>query len=398
MTTGAPVHSKLGASIASRWMNCPGSVALCATVPPAPESPYAREGKVAHRLAELCLTAGYEPEDFVGRLIEGFEVQPEMAEAVRVYVDHVRAVAQQYPEKIVAVEQRVQITGYADDLYGTCDCSIYVPPARKLYVKDYKHGAGVPVEVENNTQCKYYALGALIAAPGPVDTVSITVVQPRCAQSGDPVRTWELPAGELYDFGLELSAAVEATKDPNAPLVPGTWCRFCPASGVCPKLYDDAMTAAGVEFSGDVAGPPSDIGALSSVELGRRLNLADKLEVWLKALRKHAYGEAINGRVPDGYKIVAKRATRQWKDPDAVMDVAALAFDLPAEDLYVRKPISPAALEKILSRSKEVRQFTDDMAESVSSGVRLAKESAPGEAITAGALADFGDITDDTDF
>ena len=45
-------HAKLSPSAASRWLNCPGSVALCATLPTPPSTYYADEGTAAHALAE----------------------------------------------------------------------------------------------------------------------------------------------------------------------------------------------------------------------------------------------------------------------------------------------------------------------------------------------------------
>ena len=48
-------HAKLSPSAASRWINCPGSVALCATLPKPPSTFYADEGTSAHALAEKCI-------------------------------------------------------------------------------------------------------------------------------------------------------------------------------------------------------------------------------------------------------------------------------------------------------------------------------------------------------
>ena len=47
-------HAKLGASSAARWLACPPSVALSATMPDTASS-YAAEGTLAHALGELAL-------------------------------------------------------------------------------------------------------------------------------------------------------------------------------------------------------------------------------------------------------------------------------------------------------------------------------------------------------
>ena len=74
-------HASLGASSASRWMACPGSVRLSEGMPNI-SSDYAREGTAAHELAEMCLRQGKPASAFLEQEIEGFEVTEDMAEAV----------------------------------------------------------------------------------------------------------------------------------------------------------------------------------------------------------------------------------------------------------------------------------------------------------------------------
>jgi hypothetical protein len=72
-------HSRIGASSMHRWATCPGSVRLSKDMPNISSS-YAEEGTRAHELAELILT---------GKDVPG-DVDPEMLEAVMVYVDAIR--------------------------------------------------------------------------------------------------------------------------------------------------------------------------------------------------------------------------------------------------------------------------------------------------------------------
>jgi hypothetical protein len=74
-----PAHSPLGASSMERWQNCPGSIRLSRGIPNT-ESVYAQEGTKAHELAERILTTGEIPPD----------TDPEMLEAVLVYVNYIR--------------------------------------------------------------------------------------------------------------------------------------------------------------------------------------------------------------------------------------------------------------------------------------------------------------------
>ena len=47
--------SVVGGSTAKRLINCPGSAALVASVPPAPSSKYADEGTLLHNAIAECL-------------------------------------------------------------------------------------------------------------------------------------------------------------------------------------------------------------------------------------------------------------------------------------------------------------------------------------------------------
>jgi hypothetical protein len=86
-------HAKFGASNAKRRMACPGS--LNAEAPfPDESSPYAELGTAAHELGEFCLVNGHEDAfAFIGEEHNGHKVDDNMARAVQVYIDHIRATA-----------------------------------------------------------------------------------------------------------------------------------------------------------------------------------------------------------------------------------------------------------------------------------------------------------------
>ena len=90
----AKVHSALGASSSYRWLACPGSVRLSVGLPTV-SSVYAEEGTAAHSLGETCLKHNRDPRRHVSKLIpvngHEYDVTEEMAEAVKLYVDTVRA-------------------------------------------------------------------------------------------------------------------------------------------------------------------------------------------------------------------------------------------------------------------------------------------------------------------
>jgi hypothetical protein len=60
-------HSKIvGGSTAKRVINCPGSVALVATMPQQEGSSYANEGSLLHEAIAIVMDTGCAPEDMVG--------------------------------------------------------------------------------------------------------------------------------------------------------------------------------------------------------------------------------------------------------------------------------------------------------------------------------------------
>ena len=57
-------HSLIvGGSTAKRVINCPGSVALVATMPPQPGSSYANEGSLLHEAIAIVMDTACAPED-----------------------------------------------------------------------------------------------------------------------------------------------------------------------------------------------------------------------------------------------------------------------------------------------------------------------------------------------
>ena len=120
-------HAALSASQSDRWMACPGSVALIATVPKQPSSPAAEEGTAAHEAAALCLQEGITPTELVGRTFNGFEVNEEMAEALDVYVNYIGEAVERLKGSTLYVEKPFNLSWLRPDMWGTNDASISQP-------------------------------------------------------------------------------------------------------------------------------------------------------------------------------------------------------------------------------------------------------------------------------
>lgn len=382
---GPGAHSKIGASSAKRWFACPGSVRLAATVPNT-SSPAAREGTAAHQLAEDCLTndesLAFLPQaaPLIGEVYEvdgeGIVVTQEMADAVQVYLDEVAKWLAKDEAAVLHVESRFHLAEFHDDLFGTNDACIWLPTLKLLVVLDYKHGAGRYVEARGNLQTRYYSLGALVKYGYPAQSVLCGIVQPRCEAASEKVR-YDDPISpvDLLDWAADLVDAARATEAPDAPLVPGEHCRetFCPAYAICPKVREQAMAMAKVEFAScpDFYDPKLLADALAFVPV---------MEGWIKALEAFAHAEAEHGRCPPGWKLVEKRALRKWTDPAAAR--AFLLEHLDASKVVEEKIVTPAAAEKLLKPLKT--PLPDTLVSKESSGYTLAPEDDKRPAITRG--------------
>jgi hypothetical protein len=100
------------------------------------------------------------------------------------------------------------------------------------------------------------------------------------------------------------------------------------------------------------------------------------LEDYIKELRALAFQMLENERPVPGYKLVAKRGTRQWVD-EARIEAWADANGV--EEAYDTKIKSPAQLEKVLK--KTTLDFPSDLVVSISSGSTLAPDSDPRPAV-----------------
>lgn len=90
----------------------------------------------------------------------------------------------------------------------------------------------------------------------------------------------------------------------------------------------------------------SHINKFSPDEMGQALILCDAMERFAVAVRRKGHEEAMLGRMPTGYKLVATQQNRKWANPTAVLAVLA---KLPGIVLSsVAKPLTPAQIEQRL--------------------------------------------------
>jgi hypothetical protein len=153
--------------------------------------------------------------------------------------------------------------------------------------------------------------------------------------------------GDLWAFKRRVTEAAEATRQPDAPLVPGEkQCRFCKAKAVCPALRDEvAEVVSGSATLDEFVDPDMTTG---DNYLSVAMSKVDLVEHWCKAVRAEVERRLLAGQTVDGFKLVeGKRGNRKWSS-DAEAEALFKSFRLRQDEMYDYSLISPTKAEKLL--------------------------------------------------
>jgi len=270
-----PDHSPLGGSGAYRWIPCPGSVQLSYGVQDA-TSDYAAEGTVAHSLAETCLRYKTDAWEHIGSHFGEHVVTKEMADAVQVYLDAIRSRYTDANQGNSWIEKFFYCPSIHEHFYGKSDFGYLSESARTLHIWDYKHGAGIVVEVKKNPQLMYYGCGMMedLNLWDKVDWVVLHIAQPRGFHWDGPIRSWTISTEHLWNwlqFILIPAMDRALTSDHTES---GEHCRFCPARArACPQLMSDMTELE--NFMTKMLSTKNQAPQLTNEEAGRVLDLYD---------------------------------------------------------------------------------------------------------------------------
>jgi len=358
-------HSKIvGGSTAKRVINCPGSVALVDKMPPQPSSSYADEGTLLHDVMAKLVDYGdgADPQEMLGATYKDAVLTQDLLD--RKILPALAALDEIDPagEMTYAVESRVGFGDFLPNVFGSTDLLGII--GDRAVVLDWKFGDGVAVEAKENEQLMFYAAAAArtkATAWAFVDAleVELIIVQPPY------IRRWSTTMERINQFEQTLLSAVKASQYDDAPLKVGDHCRWCAAKPICPLMTGavDRMVKAKID-------------ALPIDQIAHYLDQVPLLEGFIKDLQQLAHGLIEEGQAVPGYKLVNKRATRQWTNEDAAV---AFLSSAGVEAWAEPKPISPAVAEKALKKAKI--ELPADLVVAVSSGSTLVAESDPRPAV-----------------
>lgn len=370
---GTPTqHAELSASSSSRWLNCTAAPRFEDNFPDE-TSEYAEEGTLAHQFSEIAAQYNFnlitkrKKNSQIKKLQKESLYKDEMLTTSEFYAQYLFDKSLTFAQKpYVALEVRVDFSDYVPEGFGTCDCIMI--GGDTLHITDYKHGKGVPVSAEGNSQMRLYALGALKKySPifgDSIKKVSMAIVQPRITED---VSEETLTVEQLIEWGNWVRPIAEKAYYGMGEFHSGSWCRFCKGKAVC-KARAENYTALEDFKDFDIEGKLSEAdvlaredaiclgaevpGVLSDAEIGDLLIRGAELVQWYGDLKSYALGAILDGKEIPGWKAVEGKSERAFTDENAaIQKLKDSGYE--EEKLYKPKEaLSLSNLEKLVGKKK----------------------------------------------
>jgi hypothetical protein len=353
-------HSNIvGGSTAKRVIACPASVKLVQQIPSKDiPNEHADRGTLLHNVIAEVLEYDLHPEECLGTR---YNDQILTEELIDEKIDPALAAFKEVGFDVNAdnymVETRVGFGDFLPGVFGSTD--ILGRIGNRAIVLDWKFGDGVLVSAEENEQLLFYAAAAMRTDEAKwvfegATEIECIIVQP------PEIRRWVTTPQRVALFEQELRRAVHESHSEAASMAMGDHCRWCAAKPICPKMTGQVERVLQTKLQ-----------ALPIDQIAMQLEQADTIESYIKDLRALATQMLENGQTVPGFKLVAKRGTRQWTSEDAV-DAWVDANGL-TKEAYESKLRSPAQMEKVLKKYK--KELPPELVVSISSGSTLAADS-----------------------
>lgn len=332
-------HAFLSASASHRWLNCPPSAKLCEGIEDR-SSPYAQEGTDCHELCAYLVekALGIDTRDPTDSLeYYNAEMQNCAEEYCNFVLEQIENAKTYCKDPKVMIEQRLDFSRWVENGFGTGDCVIVADEV--LQIIDYKHGLGVLVSAEENSQMMCYALGALELFDGiyDINKVQMTIFQPR----RDNVSSYSLDKESLLKWADEvLSPTARLAYEGAGEFKAGDHCTFCKVKATCRKRAEYNLELAKYDFEMPAI--------LDEHEIAAILPKVDDLISWGNDIKDYALQQAQSGTHYDGFKVVEGRSNRKYTDDTAV----AAAVKDAGFDPYEQKLLGLTAMSSLLGKKK----------------------------------------------
>ena len=369
-------HARNSPSALYRTLNCPPSLVLGEQFQDE-ESQYAAEGSAGHALAEHLIKKHLHLR--TKRPVSDY-YSDDLMEAVEDYVafviEKIEDAKRECKSPLFSVEQRVDISEYSPDCFGTADMVIVTD--KVAHVIDLKLGRGVEVSAEENPQLMAYGLGVLemVEMLYDIEVVRLTIFQPRI----NNFSTWDITPEALKAWGEEILKPRSAMALAGAgEFQAGSWCRFCKARNQCRARAEEFLRLAKMEFRQPAL--------LSDDEIAEVLKVSDELSKWAADVYAFAQDQAvIHGKQWKGYKLVEGRSNWKYSSEEEVAQAAQAAG---YTDIYKKSLIGVTEMERLMGK-KEFARILGKLVYKPQGKVTLVPDTDKREAInTSTAAADF---------
>lgn len=403
-------HARLSPSDSKRWTRCTASIAYQEANRHKlvkEDTTYADEGSEAHEWAAKVLLKQCTIDEVPETGMLGNELRVHVAS----YVEHCLAVA---GDENYEVEVQVGLF-YQPEQKGTCDFAWLSDD--RVVIRDYKHGAGVLVHAEENTQLAIYAYSLVKLFEGlyefhPATSIDIGIFQPRHREAAGQ-KPWVITLADLAKFCQEIEyRAIQAREGANrvrekigAPgrdvspeeileAAPGLTfyaedgdqgsCRWCKVRGFCAKRFEAAtadLDRPEASIEDILAGLPDLDKDEKKMEPGDRLARRDialddaylvtlirrkkAIESFLDDAAEYMEARLLGGEQIEGLKVVMGReGNRDWGNEEEA-DKWLKNQGLKEADRYEFKLKSPtkieAALKEKLAKVSRTRNRFDEL-------------------------------------
>lgn len=340
----SPKTIKLSASSADRWYNCTPSAKLEAEYGVRTESPYMREGSLAHEYAEYHARQafGFDPCNITPHkavLDEGFDPE-EMRLCAYDYAEYLKTNSTEGAHR--DFEQFVTCPDYLAGYEGRHKIDYYEVCNDHIFIVDYKYGKGVLVDAEENIQMRIYALAVYLENQfcfdfPPSTTVTTVIYQPRAGA----IKREDITLKDLLKWAVSLKKRATLALKGKGEYCAGAHCRFCSVKEQCKARAEQNLQ---IEQYGQ--SPPE---LLTMEDITDILRRTATLKSWITDVESFAQTEALRGTKFEGFKLVEGRANRKWINEEEV--AARLVFCGYSDDeIYQKKLIGITQGEKLVGK------------------------------------------------
>lgn len=344
-------------------------------MPPRPDTVWSIEGEKAHVVLQAALENGVRnartahtdySELCMEPLDKRFDGEYDLFyHSINVMLDEIYGLLDEFPDAILFTERYVDPPSAVapGEAGGYCDACVYAPSIKRLWVFDYKHGAGVAKAVVGNRQVKQYAAGFIFDPSSPlievtvdpydIEIITLCIVQPRAFHPDGEIRAYDVTFNDMLGYLIEMDAAIKKAQEINAPLVPGDeQCQFCDAKVECPARQALMLANTVTHFASVrdvIPGRLPDLTVMTPEDFAWGSYAFPLISKYIKEFYERRNELMRAGYKVPGFKLVEADAKREWYgDPVKLAKQVSAMSGVPETELFAQKFITLTEAEKLV--------------------------------------------------